>query len=151
MNPRVLPILNLIGCLALTGLVVVQWRREHLTDAAAAGLRQELATARTEIAEAAKQRAALERDIVVLKESIEATQKSAETSARGLEEKERQVAELESGIATAREQVTAWEAAVKQRDERIRTLRRIWRKPASVSMRRSPGSRKLRRGDGLGF
>jgi chromosome segregation ATPase len=122
MNSRVLPVLNLVGCLALTGLVLVQWRKEHVTDAATAALRNELNSARAEIAEAAKQRAALERDIVVLKESIEATQKSAETSARGLEEKERQVAELETGIATARGQVTAWEAAIQQRDERIRTL-----------------------------
>ncbi|MCU0777449.1 MAG: hypothetical protein MUF86_07250, partial [Akkermansiaceae bacterium] len=63
MNSRVLPVLNLIGCLALTGLVVVQWRREHITDAVAAGLRRELATARQEIAEAARQRTTLERDI----------------------------------------------------------------------------------------
>jgi chromosome segregation ATPase len=122
MNPRFLPVLNLIGCLALTGLVVVQWRKERVQDAVTTGLRRELSTAHAAIAEAAKQRSALERDIVVLKESIEATQKSAETCARGLEEKERQVAELESGIAAAREQITAWEAAIQQRDERIITL-----------------------------
>lgn len=114
--------INLIGCLSLAGLVVVQWRKEHIADAATTALRQELNNARNGIAEAAKQRAALERDIVVLKESIEATQMSAENSARGLEEKQKQVAELEAGIATAREQVTAWEAAIQQRDERIRTL-----------------------------
>ncbi|MCU0752364.1 MAG: hypothetical protein MUC40_04950 [Akkermansiaceae bacterium] len=120
MNSRVLPVLNLIGCLALTGLVVVQWRREHITDAVAAGLRRELATALQEIAEAARQRTTLERDIVVLKESIEATQQSAETAARGLAEKEQLNSALETELATAREQVAAWEAALRQRDERIR-------------------------------
>lgn len=122
MNSRVLPILNLIGCLALTGLVVVQWRKERAMDGTLAGLKSELSTAKRQAAEDAKHRAALERDIAVLKESIEATQKAAETSDRNFAEKDQLATQLQTEIAAAREQVAAWEAALKQRDERIRAL-----------------------------
>jgi chromosome segregation ATPase len=122
MNSRVLPVLNLVGCLALTGLVVLQWRKERSMVGTFEGLKSELATARHQAAEDAKHRAALEGDIAVLKESIEATQKAAETSARNFAEKDQQATQLQTEIAAAREQVTAWEAALKQRDERIQTL-----------------------------
>jgi chromosome segregation ATPase len=122
MNSRVLPVLNLIGCLALTGLVVVQWRKERSLDGALSGLKTELATARHQAAEDAKHRTALERDISVLKESIEATQQAAESSARNLAEKDQLVNQLQTANASAREQVAVWEDAVKQRDERIQAL-----------------------------
>ncbi len=122
MASRALPILNAIGCLALTGLVVAQWQREHRLDGTLARLRSELATAKNQAAEEAKRRAALENDISVLKESIEATQNAAESSARLLAEKGEHTTRLEADLNTAREQVTAWETALKARDERIRTL-----------------------------
>ncbi|MDP3850429.1 MAG: hypothetical protein Q8Q59_08005 [Luteolibacter sp.] len=122
MNSRVLPALNFIGCLALTGLVVIQWRKELASGGAIAGLKTELAAARSNAAEEAKRRVSLERDIAVLKESIEATQKAAETSAREFEEKEQLNSSLETELTAARGQVTAWEAALKQRDERILAL-----------------------------
>jgi chromosome segregation ATPase len=122
MNSRVLPVLNLIGCLALTGLVVAQWRKELASDTAIAGLKSELAVARSTAAEEAKRCAALERDIAVLKEAIEATQKSAETASRGLAEKAQLNSTLETELVAARGRVTAWETAIRERDERIRTL-----------------------------
>jgi chromosome segregation ATPase len=122
MNSRLLPVINLVGCLALAGLVVVQWRREHVLDMATADLRKELAESRAQTAEEAERRAALERDIVVLKESMEATQLAAETSARNLAAKQQLAGQLEAELAAARQQVTAWEQALKQRDERIGAL-----------------------------
>jgi len=122
MNSRLLPVINLVGCLALAGLVVVQWRREHVLDMATAGLRKELADSRAQTAEEAERRAALERDIVVLKESMEATQVAAESSARNLAAKQQLAGQLEAELAAARQQVTAWEQALKQRDERIGAL-----------------------------
>ena len=122
MNRRALPILNAIGCLALTGLVVAQWHNERQRDATIAGLGAELAAARELAAGEAKRRAAVERDIAVLKEAIEATQRSAESSARSLTEKEQAATQLQTELSTAREQVAAWETAIKARDERIRTL-----------------------------
>ncbi len=122
MNSRFLPVLNLIGCLALTGLVVTQWRRERSLDGALAGLKSQLSAANHQADEDAKRHAALEHDITVLKESLEATQKAAESAVRELEEKEQLVARLEAENAAAREKLATWEEAVKLRDERIGAL-----------------------------
>ena len=122
MNSRLLPLLNLIGCLALTGLVVVQWRRERSLDGALVNLKSQLAEAHHQASENAKRRSALEHDSIVLKESLEATQKAAETAGRELAEKQQLVAQLQTETVAIREQLTAWEDAVKQRDDRIRAL-----------------------------
>lgn len=119
MTPRTIPILNAIGCLALTGLVVLQWRKERSTDQTVAGLRTELAASKDKAAEEGKRRAALERDIEVLKESIISTQHAAESAAKTLADKDADLARLQAEIRVAREQVTQWEAALKARDERI--------------------------------
>jgi chromosome segregation ATPase len=122
MNRRALPIINAIGCLALTGLVLAQWRKERLRDGVLARLGTELAAAKDQAAVEAKHRVSLERDITVLKESIEATQRAAESSALSLAEKELATTQLQSELSAARTQVTAWEAALKTRDDRIRSL-----------------------------
>jgi chromosome segregation ATPase len=119
MNARLLPVLNVIGCLALTALIIVQWRKEHVLDRAAAGLRQQLADSRAETATEATRRTALERDITILKESIEATQQAAEKSTRELEEQRKLAATLQSEVTVAREQIINWQEAIKQRDDRI--------------------------------
>jgi hypothetical protein len=119
---RVLPILNAIGCLVLTGVIVIQWQRERAAGASLAKLKTELAAAHDLAADEAKRATNLERDIVVLKESIEATQKAAEASARLMEEKTTQSAGLETEISAAREQVKTWEAAIAARDEKLLAL-----------------------------
>lgn len=119
---RVLPILNALGCLALTALVIAQWRGERSANAQITGLKTEINHARHQAAEQEKRRAALERDIAVLKESIESLQKSAEAATRGLAEKEQAAGQLQTELDAARQQVTAWEQALKSRDDRIREL-----------------------------
>ena len=122
MKSRVLPILNTIGCLILSALILIQWQRERAFNESLAKLKTELAAAH-DLAAAETQRAAdLARDIAVLKESIEATQKAAESSARLMEEKTTQTASLEVEISTAREQVKTWETAIAARDEKLLTL-----------------------------
>lgn len=122
MTPRTLVIINTIGCLLLTALVVVQWRGERKLDDTVATLRTQLAAAANHAAEDAKHRAALERDIAVLKESIEATQKAAESSTRALAEKEVLAERLQTELTDATDQVAAWETALKARDARILSL-----------------------------
>jgi chromosome segregation ATPase len=122
MTPRTLPIVNAIGCLALTGVVVLQWRKERALDASLHGLRTELSAAKGTADEEAKRRAALERDIEVLKESIASTQQAAESATRTLAEKDQAAAQFETELNAAREQITLWEAALKARDERIVSL-----------------------------
>ena len=117
-----LPLLNALGCLLLVSLVVAQWQRERVTQGELVALRAGLVAATTRAAEESKRRGALERDLGVLKEAIAATQQAAETTARDLTGKSIQVTELQAELATAREQVAAWETALKNRDERIAHL-----------------------------
>ena len=110
MNSRVLPILNAVGCLVLTGLVVAQWNKERALDRTLPRSAPNSPPPGNKPPREAKRAAALERDIAVLKESIEATQQAAEEPPAGSAEKETQAAGLETEITTAREQVTTWES-----------------------------------------
>ena len=122
MSPRALTILNAIGCLALTGLVVAQWHKERALNAVLTESRAALAAAQDQAASETTRRAALERDIAVLKESIETTQRAAEAATRSAAEKELAGTQLQAELTAAREQVTTWEAALKSRDDHIRAL-----------------------------
>lgn len=122
MTARALPIVNALGCLALTAVVVAQWRKERAIDETLTARSAELAAAKDLATEEAQRRATLERDITVLKEAIESTQQAAETAIRDLAEKDQTIAQLQTELTAAREQVTAWETSLKVRDERISTL-----------------------------
>lgn len=122
MSARALAILNAIGCLVLTALVVAQWRRERVSDATITELRSGLFAAQTQAADEAKHRAALERDIAVLKETIESARQASESSAQALVEKDALATKLQTELDAAREQVATWQAALATRDERIRSL-----------------------------
>ena len=122
MNPRTLPILNAIGCLALTCLVVAQWRKERSVDEALNTARGDLAAARSLAATATTERDAMTRDITVLKDALSATQLAAETTTHALTEKDQLVTTLQTDLTTARAQVTTWQAALTTRDERLRAL-----------------------------
>ena len=122
MKSRFLPFINALGCLALAGVILVQWNKERALDGTISQLRSELSEARA-AADAQRQRmASLERDISVLKESLEATQQAMEVATRALEEKEA-VGELLVGeLAAVRAQVALWQEAIVGRDEKIREL-----------------------------
>jgi chromosome segregation ATPase len=122
LKSRFLPILNAIGCLVLTGLVVAQWNKEHALGQKVTRLGTELAAARQQASTAGKRATDLERDIVVLKESIEASQKANEEAARKLAEKDTLSAGLEVEITAARDQVKAWQDAIVARDTKLREL-----------------------------
>lgn len=122
MTARTLTLLNAVGCLVLIVLILAQWGKERLLHSDLAKVRIELAAATTRAAEEAGRRTALERDIEVLKEAITATQQAAETATRELGEKATLATTLEAELKTAREQIAAWEAAIKARDERIQVL-----------------------------
>jgi chromosome segregation ATPase len=119
---RVLPILNAIGCIVLTGVILLQWKKERALDSSLVSLRSQLTEAR-ELATRESSRAAnLERDIIVLKESIEAIQKSAEATNQALSKQQIETSGLTGEINAAREQILSWQTAIAERDEKIRSL-----------------------------
>ncbi len=122
MKARILPILNSIGCLALTGLVVSQWCKERNYLHEKLVLESAVTAAKDRLENETKHSAALGRDIVALKETIEITRKSTEESTRILAEQNNRSGNLETELTAAREQVKTWEASIAARDAKLRNL-----------------------------
>ncbi len=122
MKSRVLPILNAVGCLALSGLIATQWRKERADLADISLLRSELTSTRDRLAEGATHAAALAQDIAALKETLGIARKSNEEATRILAGKNTQTENLQTELSAAREQVKSWEAAIAARDAKLRDL-----------------------------
>ena len=73
---RFLPILNLVGCLLITGVLLAQWLKERGLDERIDTLGKELVAAHGKTTEAEKRATALESDVTQLKGAIEATTKA---------------------------------------------------------------------------
>lgn len=122
MRSRVLPIVNAIGCLALTGVVFAQWHKERAADARIDQLRVALADSNTRLAAETKRSTAFQKDIATLKESLELMQGNAEAASHQLSEKDTRVAAMETELTAAREQIKDWENAIQLRDGKLRDL-----------------------------
>ncbi len=129
MSPRLLPLLNLAGCLALIGVIVVQWRREQGLEDRLGRARAEVAQHERQLAEETRRAAALAHDVELLKESVASQQRALEdvharaaerdaAAATLAEERER----LRAEVAAAAARVAEWEQAVAARDRRIAEL-----------------------------
>lgn len=122
MKIRLLPILNAIGCLVLTGLVAFQWSKERTSHQAFRNLRVKLAETSAQHTASVTRSTALERDITVLKDAIESTQQAAEAAARDNATQSAQTSQLEETLAVAKNQTQAWETALSERDAKIKQL-----------------------------
>ena len=117
---RFLPILNLVGCILVTGVILFQWRKEQDLDKRIRAISEQLATSRGETSEAEKRALVLDGDVAQLKESIAAT-----TAAHRLVEAENLRLATETNekmltLATAAdEQVTSWQTAIAERDAKL--------------------------------
>lgn len=123
---RFLPLLNLAGCLLITGIILAQWHQERGLDTRIKELNQQLVATREQHGAEKKRATVLENDIAQLKESIEST-----VLAR--KETEDAMAKLAAGClahaatvaATNQsnlEQMKIWENAIDDRDAKIREL-----------------------------
>mgnify|MGYP000008647089 FL=1 len=122
MNARTLTWINAIGCLLLIALIVVQWRGEYVSGRELVGLRTSLAEANAKLAEETARCVALERDLQVLKEAAEQSGKAVESGKSVGMTKDARIAELDAALKQASGDVGKWQAAIVQRDERIRKL-----------------------------
>ncbi|MEO8615319.1 MAG: hypothetical protein ABI600_09275 [Luteolibacter sp.] len=122
MKSRFLPIVNAIGCLVLTGLVVAQWAKERTHLREIQQLQSQLVLSEQKLADEFKQSAGLEKDIAGLKESIDLTRKSSEQAAISLIDQARLTDRFQAELSAAREQVNAWEASINERDAKLLRL-----------------------------
>ena len=122
MPVRPLTAINAAGCLVLAGLLALQWKHELDLRGVINAKDRELHTVAEELAKEQSHSFSLQRDLDVLKDSLEATAEAARENAGILERRTETIETLKSDVAEAREQIAAWEQAVKERDKRIATL-----------------------------
>lgn len=123
---RFLPLLNLVGCLLISGLVLAQWHKERGLHTRIKELNQQLVAAGEQHDAAMKRATALENDIAQLKDAIESTAQARTEMADAMT---KLVAESQAHAATVAttnqsnlEQVKIWENAIADRDAKIREL-----------------------------
>lgn len=122
MNPRVLTILNTIGCIILAGWVVFHWFKERRMHENLTFIQSEFIRSEKLAAIESERAAALERDIAVLKETIEMTQQAAARSANSLTAATSLTHELRNEINASHKQLNTWKSALAERDAKIRSL-----------------------------
>lgn len=120
---RILPIVNLVGCVLITGIIVAQWLKERGLGGRIDALNQQLVTARDQYAAEKTRAATLESDVAQLKESVEATVRSRKEAEDALAKLiAGRETEAASAAQAARVQVENWEKAIAERDAKIREL-----------------------------
>ncbi len=122
MKSNTLSVLNAIGCVILTSVVVTLWTKERALDQALGKTKLELATANDQTAKEIQRVHDLERDVVALKESISATQAAVQKAEHLSAEQTTQTASLEAEILAAREQIKTWQIAIAERDTKLQDL-----------------------------
>ncbi|MES2657228.1 MAG: hypothetical protein V4689_01355 [Verrucomicrobiota bacterium] len=129
-SSRFLPILNLVGCLLISGLILAQWLKERGLDTRIKELNQQLVATREQRDTEIKRAATLENDIAQLKESIESTvlarKETEDAMAKLVADSQANAATVAASVATANqsnlEQVKIWEKAIADRDSKLREL-----------------------------
>ena len=120
---RFLPLLNLAGCLILTGLVISQWLKERDLGRQITGLSQQLHTTRDQYDSEKIRATALESDIAQLKESIESAAAARKETEAALA---KMTAEYEAAVPAAQQtlqaQTALWEKAIAERDAKLGEL-----------------------------
>ncbi|RYD23488.1 MAG: hypothetical protein EOP88_04055 [Verrucomicrobiaceae bacterium] len=124
---RILPVVNLVGCVLITGIIVFQWVKERVVHLQIEDLNKELVAARDEVSSEKARVLALKNDVSQLKDSVESTvqarKEAEETIARMTAEQNARVAEQTAAAQKImQEQTQVWEKAIADRDERIREL-----------------------------
>ena len=123
---RFLPLLNLVGCLLISGIILAQWLKERGLNAKIDYLNRQLVFSREQSEAETKRATALEQDIVQLKDSIESTVKARKETedamAKMIAEQKAQIDTVATANQSNQEQVKIWEKSIADRDEKIRVL-----------------------------
>lgn len=126
---RFLPFLNLAGCVAITAIIGAQWIKERGMEQTISSLETKASEARSRYDAEKVRSAALENDVRQLKDSIESMMETRRQTEEAMAKlvAERDAWNADAANATSinaanQEQLKTWEAAVAERDTRIREL-----------------------------
>jgi peptidoglycan hydrolase CwlO-like protein len=118
-NPKVLPIVNAVGCIVLVGFILIQWfggemLREKLHEAES----REIIEKNVRF-EAEKKAKTLQSDIEGLKSSVDSIREAAETAEKLVEIKDQDIVKFSAALEEAKTKIGTWEQAVKDRDDAL--------------------------------
>jgi peptidoglycan hydrolase CwlO-like protein len=118
-NPKVLPIINAVGCIVLVGFILVQWfggqlLSKELHEAKSREINEK--NARFEVEKRVK---TLQSDIEGLKGSVDSLRQAADDAQKLVELKDQDIAQFSAGLEEAKAKIVTWEQAVKERDEAL--------------------------------
>ena len=116
---RVLPFINVAGCLVLAGFIVIQWRGGQLLSEELRESRSREILEKNARMDAEKMSRQLQADIDGLKASIDSIQQAAAEAEKNMAAKEEESKGLAGLVSQAQDQIKTWEEAVKARDEAI--------------------------------
>ena len=117
---RILPIINVIGCFLVTGVVIGQWIKERRVNGEIKNLRMEITSTRENYEKEHKRAESLQGDVTQLKDSIEAMAKAkVEFEASLAKDAEEHNARMQAENVNAQEQIQLWQKAIADRDEVI--------------------------------
>lgn len=116
---RVLPFINLAGCLVLAGFIVIQWRGGQVMSEELRESRSREILEKNARMDAEKMSRQLQADIDGLKASIDSIQQAAAEAEKNMAAKEEEAKGLAGLVTQAQDQIKTWEEAVKARDEAI--------------------------------
>ena len=120
---RILPIINVIGCFLVTGVVIGQWIKERRVNGEIRNLRMEITSTQENYEKEHKRAETLQGDVNQLKDSIEAMAKAkVEFEASLAKDAEEHNARMQAENATVQEQTQIWKKAIADRDEVIAKL-----------------------------
>lgn len=122
MTTRILMILNAIGCILLTVVVVVQWAGEHALKAQVKRFQDEVGGLQIQVDDEIQKREGVERDVVMLKDSLEQARKAIEAKDAQIAGREVVVGKLKQEVELIQKQLEVWNKAVEERDRRIQVL-----------------------------
>lgn len=116
---RVLPFVNVAGCLVLAVFIVIQWRGGQLLSDELQQSRSREILEKNARMDAEKMSRQLQADIDGLKASIDSIQEAAAEAEKNMAAKEEEAKGLAGLVTQAQDQIKIWEEAVKARDEAI--------------------------------
>jgi peptidoglycan hydrolase CwlO-like protein len=118
-NPKVLPIVNAVGCIVLVGFILIQWFGGQLLSKELHEARSREILEKNARFEAEKKVKTLQSDIEGLKNSVDSIRQAAETAEKAVELKDQDIAKFSAALEEAKAKIVTWEQAVKDRDDAL--------------------------------
>ena len=120
MSARVFAIFNAVGCLCLTGFILMQWFLGNAVEKELTQAKRSLRDEQNAHFETHERATRLEADVAGLKASLDSLRTSAEESEKALAERVKESEAMKATLTQGSAQAKVYEEAIKERDEALK-------------------------------